>query len=60
MVQEVPSILESSQRFHAASKLRFTSMAVTRLRIMRRTARTAYSAWLSSMITISPPFAPGP
>jgi len=60
MVQEVPSILDWSQRYHFASKLGLTSTAVTRSRIIRLMARTAYSAWLSSMTTSSPPFVPGP
>ena len=37
-----------------------TSIAVTRSRRMRFIARTAYSDWLSSMVTISPPLVPGP
>jgi len=60
IVHEVPSIFDWSQRLHAASKRGLTSIAVTRWRRMRLTARTAYSAWLSSIITISPPLVPGP
>src|SRR5437773_861824 len=49
-----------SQRNHRSSNRGFTSIAVTRLRTIRLTARAANSAWLSSMITMSPPLVPGP
>ena len=60
MVQDVPSIRDWSQRYHFASKLGLTSTAVTRSRIIRFIALTAYSAWLSSMRTSSPALVPGP
>ena len=60
IVHDVRCILCWSQRFHHLSKMGRTSIAVTRSRCIRLIARTAYSDWLSSMVTISPPLVPGP
>src|SRR5262245_49552621 len=59
MVQDVSFMRDWSHRYHIASNAGLTSTAVTRSRIMRLIARTAYSAWLSSMSTSSPALVPG-